>query len=204
MPIGEHRWQRWQAGGWEERTMLVEPVAPDSADNGNPSSDPASDRLIPDTASAGGRLSRSQQTSRTPTASKGSGRSKKANGRFEQWLADSQAASLPPPGQRGENGAHEEGSGEGLVPRAGHLGMEAESSESEDGETVLVDHTPEALRRKKRKNKGGGCCGSRPQQEKERRRKVVTEPEQEPEQEPEPSGEREREAVRQSFGRLGD
>ena len=93
---------------------------------------------------------------------------------------------------------------EGLVPRRGDLEMEAESSDSEDGETVLVDHTPVALRRKKRKTKGGGCCGSRPQQEEEPKQKAATKSEPEPEPEPEPLTLGEEAALRQSFGRRGD
>ncbi len=210
LPVGEHRWQCWQAGAWEEKIVRVQPVSPEAGGAGNLSSDPATDRLIPETASASGR----QREAPNDT-----GQGNKGKGRFEQWLADSQAASLSPPTRSGGDGVQ---GVEGLVPRGGDLGTEAESSDSEDGETVLVDHTPEALRRKKRKKKGGGCCGSRPQREEEPKRKAATKPQPEPEperereQEPEPEQERdpepepeplplrEKAALRQSFGRRGD
>ena len=197
LPVGEHRWQCWQAGAWEEKTVQIEAVSP-AADAGNLSKDAATDQLIPETASASARQSE---------APNGTGQGKKGKGRFEQWLADSQAASLSPPARSGEEGVQ---GVEGLVPRGGHLATEAESSGSEDGETVLVDHTPVALRRKKRKKKGGGCCGSRPQQDEEPKRQAATKPEPEPQSAPEPQSERELESpkeqpdLRQSFGRRGD
>ena len=190
LPLGEHRWQWWQAGAWEERIVRVEIVGTEAGDTGNLSSDPVPDRLIPETASASGRQSE---------APNGSGHSKKAKGRFEQWLVDSQAASLSPAVQSGGGGLSEKGA-EGLVPRAGDHDLVAESSDSEDGETVLVDHTPEALRRKKRKKNGGGCCGSRPKQEEDPTRK----PAMEPAPEPEPAEEPDFAAFRKSFGNRGD
>lgn len=219
LPTGSHRWQYWQDGAWEEKVIRIEAVAPlpatDDADGGRASSAPASDLLSPEaaaSASAAGRVSGPQQAAGAAQAKGGRrGKNGKAQGRFEQWLLDSQAATLSPReggGVEGDGGAVE------LVPKA--VGLEEEvESDSEDGE-ILVERTPEALRKKKPKRKangagqsGGGCCGSRPARERPEQSAQAAPPEEQPAEEEsaqEPAEElpHEPDAVRQSFGRLGD